>query len=241
MTARTELLFAAEPYARSCEAAVAAAEPGAIRLDRTVFYPVGGGQPGDRGVLRLEGGGEIAVLDTRKGASPDDVIHAVEPDASLPPPGTLVTATLDWDRRHRHMRMHTCLHLLCAVVDAPVTGGQLTAEKGRLDFDLESRRLEKAAIETELNTLIDRDLPVSPGWIEDAELAARPELVKTMRVKPPTGRGRVRLIRIEGIDVQPCGGTHVARTGEIGPISVLKIENKGKHNRRIAIAFGDRS
>ena len=237
----TEALFRAEPYARSCEARISAAERGAVRLDRTIFYPEGGGQPGDTGLLRTEGGTALAIRDTRKGVAADDIIHLLDPEAAPPAPGARVVVTLDWERRHRHMRMHSCLHLLSAAVDAPVTGGQLTAEKGRLDFDLEARRLDKAAIEERLNTLIERDLPVVPRWIGDRELAARPALVKTMRVKPPVGHGRVRLIDIEGIDLQPCGGTHVARTGEIGPVTVRKIENKGRHNRRVTVAFKDPS
>lgn len=238
MTPPTELLFRAEPYARQCEALVAAVEPGAVRLERTVFYPEGGGQPGDTGLLRREDGAEIAIRNTRKGAAGDDVVHLLAPEAAPPAPGTRVTAVLDWERRYRHMRMHSCLHLLSAVVDAPVTGGQLTAGKGRLDFDLAERRLDKAEIEERLNALIARDLAVAPRWIDDAALAAQPALVKTMRVKPPTGSGRVRLIEVDGTDLQPCGGTHVARTGEIGPVTVRKIENKGRHNRRVTVAFG---
>ncbi len=240
MSPPTELLFRADPYARRCDARVSAAEPGAVRLERTVFYPEGGGQPGDTGLLRGADGAEIAIRNTRKGAAADDVVHLLDPEAAPPTPGTRVTAVLDWERRHRHMRMHSCLHLLSAVVDAPVTGGQLTAEKGRLDFDLAERRLDKAEIEERLNALIARDLAVAPRWIDDAALAAQPALVKTMRVKPPTGSSRVRLIEVDGIDLQPCGGTHVARTGEIGPVTVRKIENKGRHNRRVTVAFGGR-
>ena len=238
MTPPTETLFRTEPYARTCEALVGAAAPGAVRLDRTVFYPEGGGQPGDTGVLRADDGTVVAVHDTRKGAAADDILHLIDPDSPAPAPGSRVIAALDWERRHRHMRMHTCLHLLSAVIDAPVTGGQLTAEKGRLDFDLDGR-LEKAAVEERLNTLIARDLPVGARWISDEALALQPELVRTMRVKPPTGHGRVRLIDVEGIDLQPCGGTHVARTGEIGPVIVRKIESKGRQNRRVTLAFRD--
>ena len=234
----TELLFRSDPYARTCEARICAVEPGAVRLDRTVFYPVGGGQPGDTGVLRTDDGTEIVVRDTRKGEGGDDVVHVIDPDSVPPAPGSRVTAEIDWKRRYRHMRMHTCLHLLSAVIDAPVTGGQLTAEKGRLDFDVETK-LEKAAVQEALNALIARDFPVAARWISDDALAEQPELVKTMRVKPPTGQGRVRLIDVEGIDVQPCGGTHVARTGEIGPVIVRKIESKGRQNRRVTLAFGD--
>ena len=233
----TELLFRTDPYARSCEATVGAVEDGAVRLDRTVFYPMGGGQPGDTGVLRMDDGTEVAVHDTRKGEGADDVLHLIDPD-SAPAPGSRVVAEIDWERRYRHMRMHTCLHLLSAVVDAPVTGGQLTAEKGRLDFDVDAR-LEKAAVQDALNALIARDFPVAARWISDEALAAQPELVRTMRVKPPSGQGQVRLIDVEGIDLQPCGGTHVARTGEIGPVVVRKIESKGRQNRRVSLAFGD--
>ena len=234
----TELLFRAEPYARTCEARVSAVDGEAVRLDRTVFYPEGGGQPGDTGILRTDDGTEIAVRNTRKGEDADDVLHLIDPDSTPPTPGSRVIAELDWERRYRHMRMHTCLHLLSAVIDAPVTGGQLSAEKGRLDFDVDTK-LDKAAVQDELNALIARDFPVAARWISDEALAAQPELVKTMRVKPPSGQGRVRVIDVEGIDLQPCGGTHVARTGEIGPVIVRKIESKGRHNRRVSLAFGD--
>ena len=236
----TELLFRAEPYTRTCEATVSAADGEAVRLDRTVFYPEGGGQPGDTGILRTDDGTVIAVMNTRKGEAADDVLHLIDPDCPAPVPGSRVVAELDWERRYRHMRMHTCLHLLSAVIDAPVTGGQLSAKKGRLDFDVDTK-LEKAAVQDELNALIARDFPVAARWISDEALAAQPELVKTMRVKPPSGQGRVRVIDVEGIDLQPCGGTHVARTGEIGPVIVRKIENKGRHNRRVTLAFGDPS
>ena len=232
----TELLFRAEPYTRACEATVSAVDGEAVRLDRTVFYPEGGGQPGDTGILRTDDGTEIAVRNTRKGETGDDVLHLIDPDSTPPAPGSRVVAELDWERRYRHMRMHTCLHLLSAVIDAPVTGGQLSAEKGRLDFDVDTK-LDKAAVQDELNALIARDFPVAARWISDEALTAQPELVKTMRVKPPSGQGRVRVIDVDGIDLQPCGGTHVARTGEIGPVIVRKIESKGRHNRRVSLAF----
>ena len=234
----TELLFRAEPYTRTCEAAVSAVDGEAVRLDRTVFYPEGGGQPGDTGILRTDDGTEIAVRNTRKGEGADDVLHLIDPDSTPPAPGSSVVAELDWERRYRHMRMHTCLHLLSAVIDAPVTGGQLSAEKGRLDFDVDTK-LDKAAVQDELNALIARDFAVAARWISDEALAAQPELVKTMRVKPPSGQGRVRVIDVDGVDLQPCGGTHVARTGEIGPVIVRKIESKGRHNRRVSLAFGE--
>ncbi len=234
----TELLFRVEPYTRTCEATVSAVDGEAVRLDRTVFYPEGGGQPGDTGILRTDHGNEIAVRNTRKGEGADDVLHLIDPDSTPLAPGSRVVVELDWERRYRHMRMHTCLHLLSAVIDAPVTGGQLSAEKGRLDFDVDTK-LDKAAVQDELNTLIARDFAVAARWISDEALAAQPELVKTMRVKPPSGQGRVRVIDVDGIDLQPCGGTHVARTGEIGPVIVRKIESKGRHNRRVSLAFGD--
>jgi misacylated tRNA(Ala) deacylase len=198
---------------------------------------MGGGQPGDSGLLRLPDGTEIRITDAVKADGPDSVLHIPADAALLPAPGTPVTAEIDWDRRHRLMRMHTCLHLLCAVVTGDVTGGQVGDGKGRLDFNLPDTRLDKDELTAALNRLIAEDHPVRVRWISDAELAARPELVRTMSVKPPSGEGRVRLLEIEGVDLQPCGGTHVARTGEIGPVEVTKIENKGRQNRRINIAF----
>jgi len=236
MTA-TELIFAEDAYARSCEARVTQAAPGAIQLDRTVFYFTSGGQPGDCGSLKLADGTEIAVADTVKDRETGDILHLVAEDAPLPAEGTELTAEIDWERRHKHMRMHTCLHLLCAVIEAPVTGGQLWTDKGRLDFDLPETSLDKAAIDARLNELIARDAPTTTRWITDEELEAQPELVRTMMVKPPSGQGRVRLLDVEDIDLQPCGGTHVARTGEIGPVTVRKIENKGRHHRRSNIVF----
>jgi len=231
-----ELLFQDDAYARSCEATVVAAAAEGIRLDRTVFYPMGGGQPGDSGVLRLADGSAIAIVDTRKGAGPDDVVHLPAEGAPLPPVGARVTAEIDWERRYAHMRIHTCLHLLCAAVDGPVTGGQIGAGRGRLDFDL-PETLDKAALGEALNRLIAEDHPVRPRWISDAEMDAQPGLVKTMSVTPPRGTGRVRLLEIEGVDLQACGGTHVAHTGEIGAVDVVKVEKKGRHNRRVVVAF----
>lgn len=233
----TELLFYDDARAQSCEAQVMEAGEGGIVLDRTVFYPLGGGQPGDTGVLATADGREIAIADTRKGASSGAVLHVPAAQAGWLRPGDRVTATIDWERRHRLMRMHTCLHLLSAVVPAGVTGGSVRVDSGRLDFDLPERPLDRADIETRLNELIAGNHPVVPRWISSEELADRPELVKTMSVKPPVGAGRVRLLEIAGIDLQACGGTHVANTGEIGRISVVKVENKGTHNRRVTVAF----
>jgi misacylated tRNA(Ala) deacylase len=216
---------------------VVQADESGIRLDRTVFYPMGGGQPGDTGMLRLASGESIPIADTRKGEGVDEVLHVPAPGVRLPDPGTEVIAEIDWQRRHRLMRMHTCLHLLCAVVPGAVTGGQVSDGRGRLDFDVPGSSLDKDAIATRLNELIGAGLDVMPRWISDDELAVRPELVRTMSVKPPMGAGRVRLIDIAGTDLQPCGGTHIGNTAEIGPVTVVKIENKGRQNRRIIIAL----
>jgi misacylated tRNA(Ala) deacylase len=221
------LIFRDDAYARTCPAVVTAIDERGIRLDNTVFYPTGGGQPGDVGMLRRPAG-DIAIVDAIKGAAPDSAMPAI---------GESVTAEIDWARRHRLMRMHTCLHLLCAVVPGAVTGGQISDGKARLDFDVPGATLDKDEITARLNALIAADHAVTPRWIADEELAAHPELVRTMTVKPPTGQGRVRLLDIGGIDLQPCGGTHVRRTGEIGAVAVAKIENKGKQNRRVNVVF----
>lgn len=236
----TELLFRDDAYLKSCEATVAAVnDRGGIVLDRTVFYPTGGGQPGDSGVLRLAGGGEVRIATAVKGEAPDEIVHVPVEGGAAPEPGQKVTAEIDWDRRYAHMRMHSCLHLLSAVLPFPVTGGQVGAEKSRLDFDIPEATLDKDEITRTLNDLVRADDAVGFRWITDAELEATPELVKTMSVKPPTGAGHVRLIEIEGRDLQPCGGTHVRRTGEIGPVEVRKIEKKGRQNRRVSIQFAE--
>ncbi len=234
-----ELIFRDDAYRKSCEATVTAVDEAGIRLDRTVFYPTGGGQPGDSGILRLEDGGALRIVEARKGADHEDVVHVPEDGAALPAPGAKVTAEIDWDRRHRMMRIHSCMHVLCAIVDGDVTGGQVGDGKGRLDFNLPDTRLDKEAITAELNRIVAEDRPLQSRWITEQELAATPELVRTMSVKPPMGAGRIRLMEIEGVDLQPCGGTHVRRTGEIGPVKVTKIENKGRQNRRVNIAFAE--
>jgi misacylated tRNA(Ala) deacylase len=234
-----ELIFRDDAYQKSCEATVVSADEQGIRLDRTVFYPLGGGQPGDSGVLRLEDGGETRIVDARKGADHEDVVHVPEAGAALPVPGAKVTAEIDWEQRYRRMRIHSCMHVLCSVIEGDVTGGQVGDGKGRLDFNLPDTRLDKDAITAELNRIIAEDHPVQSRWITEAELTANPQLVRTMSVTPPTGAGRVRLMEIEDVDLQPCGGTHVRRTGEIGRVQVTKIENKGRQNRRVNIAFAD--
>jgi misacylated tRNA(Ala) deacylase len=235
----TELLFRDDGYLRSCNARVVTADERGITLDRTVFYPMGGGQPGDSGVLRLASGQTIAIVDTVKGAGADEVIHVPAAGSALPEPGEELVAAIDWERRHRLMRMHTCLHLLCAVVPGAVTGGQVSDGRGRLDFDVPGSSLDKEAIARRLNALIAAGHPVGPRWITDEELAAQPDLVRTMSVKPPSGTGRVRLMEIAGVDLQPCGGTHIGNTAEIGPVIVAKIENKGRQNRRVILAFAE--
>src|SRR4051812_2745852 len=211
----TELVFRDDSYARSCVARVLACDARGIRLDRTVFYPTGGGQPGDTGILLLSSGATIAIAYTVKGEGPDEVIHVPAPGTALPEPGAEITAEIDWERRHRLMRMHTCLHLLCAVVPGAVTGGQVSDGRGRLDFDVPGASLDKETIAARLNELIAAGHEVTPRWIGDDELASKPDLVRTMSVKPPVGSGRVRLMEVAGVDLQPCGGTHVRNTAEI--------------------------
>jgi misacylated tRNA(Ala) deacylase len=234
----TELVFRDDAYARECSARVVEVnDRGGIVLDRTIFYPTGGGQPGDTGILRLADGRDIAIATTVKGEGPDDVVHVAAEGQELPAAGEEVMAAIDWERRHRLMRIHTCLHLLSAVLPYPVTGGQVSDGKGRLDFDLPDMPHTKEEITDKLNELIRAGHDVDADWISDDELAANPDLVKTMSVKPPVGQGRVRLIRVEGCDLQPCGGTHVRNTSEIGPVEVRKIEKKGRQNRRVSIQF----
>lgn len=235
----TEDLFRSDSYLKTAEATVAKADETGIVLDRTIFYPVGGGQPGDTGTLTLADGRAIRIADTRKGAEPGEILHVLAAGEPLPEVGSKVTLTLDWERRHRHMRVHTALHLLSAVIAGSVTGGQIGDGKGRLDFDLPDTALDKDAIEAKLNELVAADHATGTQWITDAEMDQRPDLVKTMSVKPPRGAGRVRLLEIPGVDLQACGGTHVARTGEIGRLLVVKIENKGRQNRRVNIALAE--
>jgi misacylated tRNA(Ala) deacylase len=230
-----EELFRQDAYLKEAEATVTALDERGVRLDRSIFYPTGGGQPGDTGSLRWDGG-EARIVDAVK-ADGADVLHVLAPDAPRPAVGTKLHSTLDWDRRLLHMRMHTALHVMSAVIKGNVTGGQVGADKSRLDFNLEGEVPAKEWVTEEINKLIVLDRPVTPQWITDEELTARPELVKTMSVRPPMGAGRVRLLAIEGIDLQACGGTHVARTGEIGRVECIKIENKGKMNRRFVIAL----
>lgn len=236
----TDELFRADAYLRDCTATVTAVADNAVMTDRTVFYPTGGGQPGDSGDLILADGTTVAIVDTRKGAQPGEILHLLAPGSAVPAIGQAVTLRIDWARRHRLMRMHSALHLLSALVPYPVTGGQVSDGKGRLDFDIDGPVPDKDELTARINELITADHAVTPRWITDDELDANPDLVKTMSVRPPSGAGRVRLIQIGGekpLDLQACGGTHVARTGEIGVLVVRKIENKGKQNRRFNLEF----
>jgi len=232
----TALLFREDAYQKDCTARLCEITPeGGLVTDQTVFYATGGGQPGDAGVLEWDGGRlDIATAVKVPGGK---VAHVPAGPAPLPPVGAEVALHLDWERRHRHMRVHTALHLLSVVIPLPVTGGAISALKGRLDFDMPEAPEDRDALEARLTELIDADYPVSAEWITEAELEANPGLVKTMSVKPPLGAGKVRLVRIgtqqTQIDLQPCGGTHVARTAEIGRISLGKIEKKGRQNRRV--------
>jgi len=225
----TELLFREDPYLRACEATVVAVHEGGVELDRTIFYPLGGGQAGDTG--RID---DWRVIDTRKLG--DGVLHVLEKTEGIAV-GMKVPLELDWKRRHRLMRFHTALHLLGAVVKAPVTGGRIAEDKAHLDFDIEMEKLAKDEIETRLNHLISSCYETRARWITDAELDARPELVKTMSVAPPRGEGRVRLLEIPGVDLQACGGTHVRSTGEIGRLAVARIRSEGKRNKRVTLAL----
>ena len=233
----TELLFREDAYLKTASARVLAVDERGIELDRTIFYPLGGGQVGDTGALLRANGERIPIADTRKGEAIDSVLHLPAPAMQRPEPGETVTLEIDWERRYKLMRLHTALHVMSCVVVAPVTGGNIAPEKARLDFDIDMSLLDADRIERETNAMIGRGIETETVWITDEELDARPELVKTMSVQPPRGTGRVRLLRIPGIDLQPCGGTHVRNIAEIGAIRVLKIRSEGRRNRRVEIAL----
>ena len=231
-------LFYGDAYRRSCRARVLRHDANGLVADATVFYPLGGGQPGDSGSAILADGSRIAITDTRRDRETRAIHHLLAPDAPLLAEGTEVDLELDWERRHRHMRMHTCLHLLSAVVKAGVTGGALNDQTGRLDFDLETSALDAAAIESALMELVRNNHPLRITHMSGEELSQRPELIKTMAVTPPLHLPDIRLVEIVGADLQPCGGTHLKSTGEIGAVRVAKIENKGRNNKRVLLAFG---
>ncbi len=236
----TELLFREDAYLQSCDAAILGINArGGILTDRTVFYATAGGQPGDKGVLEVEGR-QIPIATTVYDET-KQVVHVPAAPVDALPAGAPAKLRLDWDNRYRNMRAHTLMHLLCATVPHPVTGGAITEDGGRIDFDIPDGQIpDKQELAAAINRLIADDHPVSFRWITDAEMAANQHLVRTMSVKPPMGTGRVRLVMIgeDGrIDLQPCGGTHLRSTAAIGPIVVARIENKGKMNRRIRLAF----
>ncbi len=238
----TEALYREEPYCRETLSRVVSADAVGIRLDRTVFYPRGGGQAGDRGALLLPDGASIAIADTVKGEAPEEIVHVPEAgqDAALAAlaAGEPVVARIDWERRHRHMRFHTATHLLCAIVPHQTNGCSITSEYARLDFDM-VEPLDREHLDRELARLVAGEHAVGTVWITEEELDAKPDLVRTMSVQPPRGVGRIRLLEIEGVDLQPCGGTHVANTREIGAVRVAKIEKKSARSRRVVLEFGE--
>ncbi len=229
--------FYQDAYLRRCRTRVISHDASGLVTEATVFYPLGGGQPGDSGLVRLADGAVIRIGDTRRDRDSRAIQHQLESGAPQLAPGSEIELELDWERRYRHMRMHTCLHLLSAVIKAGVTGGNLNDQTGRLDFDLETSALDAGTIEAQLAQLIADDRAISVRHISGADLSARPELIKTMAVTPPLHLPDIRLVEIEGADLQPCGGTHLARSGEIGGVRVAKIENKGKNNKRVVLAL----
>jgi misacylated tRNA(Ala) deacylase len=242
---KTVPLFREDAYLRECDAIVTRVLDEGVELDRTVFYPLGGGQAGDSGVLVLPDGGTIAVTDARKSkredATPDDTLHLLDPAVDWKARlrvGMPVRAQIDWTRRYRHMRFHTATHLLCAVVHELVDGCSITADYARLDFAM-TALLAKEQVQEGLDRLVAEAHPVSSEWITDEEMLANPQLVKSMSVSPPMGFGRVRLLRVHDVDLQPCGGTHVKNTSEIGAVRVSKVEKKSARTRRVVLAFNE--
>jgi misacylated tRNA(Ala) deacylase len=229
----TEALYQQDAYLKECQAKVIAHDPEGLILDRTVFYPLGGGQPGDTGFLHWEGGASLPITGTRR-REDGEILHLADVGRPWPDVGTAVAARLDWDMRYRHMRMHTCMHLLGMVIPHGVTGGNIGAQRSRLDFDMEDV-VDKDEVTTRLNELIRADYPVTSQWISGEELERQPELVRTLSVAPPKNADRIRLLNIGDRDLQPCGGTHVRQTSEIVGASVVKTEKKGRRNRRVHI------
>ncbi len=235
----TEKVFYQDSYLKTLDSEVVEVRDDGIVLAATIFYPLGGGQPGDTGILSIKGR-DYRVVDTRYADDRRRIVHSLEDgDVGGIEPGDAVAMTIDWQRRHRLMRMHTSMHLVCALIDAPATGGAVGETESRLDFDLQGQVVDKEQLTADLNALIDKALPVTVGSITDEELDRNPELVRTMSVQPPRGQGRVRTITIENADYQPCGGTHVRNTSEIGELLVRSIKNKGRQNKRINLVLVD--
>lgn len=236
----TELYFYQDSYLTELSAEITEVGENWLKLDRTLFYPLGGGKPGDTGKLTFADA-TLEIVNTTKQADSADVLHHIDPDSGQfqPAVGDPVSMQIDWQRRYRHMRMHTAMHLLGSLIKFPVTGGQVGAAKSRLDFNLDGVQLDKEVLTEELNELIRTERDLTFETITDTELDANPDLVRTMSVQPPRGAGVIRMVRIPTIDYQPCGGTHVRNLGEIGELRVSKIENKGKQNRRVHLVFAD--
>ncbi len=232
----TKELFREDSYLRECDATVTAISDDGVVLDQTIFYPLGGGQPGDTGAISWSSG-RAQIDDTRYDAD-GAICHLLAEGSASPVVGDAVHIELDWDRRYRHMRMHTAMHLLGSVLQYGVTGGNISAEKSRLDFDMEDT-VDKEVVAAAIEALVAGNHAISCRWISEAELDAQPELVRTMSVQPPRGKGKVRLLEIEGVDLQPCGGTHLCSTGEVGNVRIGKVEKKGKRNRRVNIHLDD--
>lgn len=226
-----------DSYRKELKAIVTAVNGEWIEFDQTIFYPMGGGQPGDTGVVIGRDGSGYKVLDTRKGDSNDQIKHQLDTNDHGLKLGESVDTAIDWERRFKHMRMHTCMHLLGSLIPVPVTGGSVGAEKSRLDFDLGEHQIDKEDLTKRINVLVSEAHNIVFGTITEAELDERPELVRTMSVQPPRGAGDIRTVRVEDVDFQPCGGTHVNNTNEIGVVRISKIENKGKRNRRVHLVL----
>jgi len=238
----TEKIYYADGYQQNLKATITHIHPihpqGIwVELDKSIFYPVGGGQPGDTGILKTNSDKRYKIVATEKADNPNFIRHLIKDENHDLKPGEEVELQLDWERRYKHMKMHTCMHLLGSLIPVPVTGGSVGAEKSRLDFDLGDHQINKEDLSTEINKLIEAGHDLTIGSITDEELDANPDLVRTMSVQPPRGSGTIRMVKIADIDYQPCGGTHLKNTAEIGPVRISKIENKGKRNRRVHIIF----
>ncbi len=229
-------LFREDGYLKTCRATVMVSDERGFCVDQTVFYPMGGGQPGDIGIASNDSGVELSIVDTRKDKASGDHIHVLAEGVSRPEVGDSLTLQIDWERRYRLMRLHSCMHMLCSIIEDPVTGGSIREDRARLDFDMPEPP-DKEVLNEKLKAVIAADHPMSLRWITDQELDSNPELVRTLSVQPPRGSGKIRLVNFDGADLQPCGGTHVASSGEIGAVRIAKIEKKGKMNRRIIITF----